>query len=197
LATPTTSPPSIAMTKSLIVQQDSLVLIIDVQERLIPAIGDAEQVIQRCLWLLRLAKTFDVPHLGVEQNPKGLGHLHPEITANLGEECIFAKTTFSAAGEKYVLDSITATGKNQIIVVGMESHVCVLQTVLDMVSHGYEIFVIEDGTSSRKQSDKHLALQRMRHAGAVVISPEMLVFEWLKNSNHKNFRNVLNSFIEK
>ena len=173
---------------------ESLLLAIDLQGRLLPAIECAETVLANAVWLVDVAQVIGVPVLATEHCPQSLGLVEAGLRARLSEDTIVQKTHFSAVTEGELLQA-HAAGRKQWVVVGTEAHVCVQQTVLDLLAMGRQVFVVEDAIGSRRHRDKELALQRMQQNGAEIVSREMVVFEWLEQANTPVFRDVLKRFI--
>lgn len=174
---------------------DSALLVIDVQERLLPHIHDWQRLLENVQWLVRVAQKLDVPVMASEQYPKGIGKTHADVAALLPAEATVEKLHFSCVAAA-CLAPLAAYQRRQMVVCGIESHVCVLQTVLDLRSHGKEVFVVDDAVGSRKPSDKALALERMRAAGAEVVSREMVAFEWLHVAGSALFKEVSRDFLK-
>ncbi|MDK9702608.1 MAG: isochorismatase family protein [Sulfuritalea sp.] len=178
----------------LIDARDSALLVVDVQGRLVPAIAGWQALLDHVIWLIRVARRLEIPVLACEQYPKGLGPTHPAVAAELPPGCIASKLHFSAvAGACHGLDK--AGGRGQYVVCGMETHVCVMQTVMELLAGGKQVFVVDEAVGSRRDSDKALALQRMRDAGASVVSREMVAFEWLRRADSDVFREVSKAFL--
>lgn len=171
------------------VQASSLVLV-DYQARLMPAIHDADGVVARALLLARAAALLDVPVLGTVQNVERLG---PNVDA-LARLCAqtVAKTHFDACQDGLLagLDA-RAPGRGQVVVAGCEAHVCMMQTALGLLRAGREVYVVENASGSRRPSDHAAAMRRLQHAGATLVSHEMVLFEWLHDCRHPRFREVL------
>lgn len=172
----------------------SVLLLVDLQERLLPHVHDAAAVLRRCLWLARVAARLEVPRLCTEQNPAGLGPTSPRLRAALGDSAPRAKTRFSAWADGCLQGAAGAT-REQWVVAGCEAHVCVLQTALDLVAAGRRVFVVADAVGSRRPGDRALALQRLRDAGATPVSSEMVAFEWLQQSGTEAFRDIHRAFL--
>ena len=172
----------------------SILLIIDLQERLLPAIEAGDHVLTHTAWLIGVARQLGVPVLLTEQYPQGLGTTAPVINALIQPSEKLEKTHFSAIAEGNLL-SHPAAQRKQWVVCGTESHVCVQQTVLDLLAAGREVTVVEEAVGSRQARDKALALQRMQQHGAQIVSREMVAFEWLAQANTPEFRAVLKDFI--
>jgi nicotinamidase-related amidase len=173
---------------------ESLLLAIDLQGRLLPAIECAETVLANAVWLVDVAQLIGVPVLATEHCPQSLGLVEAGLRARFPEGTIVQKTHFSAVTEGELLQAHEA-GRKQWVVVGTEAHVCVQQTVLDLLAMGRHVFVVEDTVGSRRPRDKELALQRMQQNGAEIVSREMVVFEWLEQADTPVFRDVLKRFI--
>lgn len=174
--------------------EQSVLLIVDIQERLLPAIHKGEAVVQNTLWLAGVAKCLGVPILATEQYPRGLGFSVPSIKALLDQGALVEKSHFSGVTEGNLLRAPGAE-RSQWVVTGTESHVCVQQTVLDLLALGRRVFVVDEAVGSRRPRDKELALERMRSHGADIVSREMVAFEWLEKADTENFRLVLKEFI--
>lgn len=172
---------------------ESALLLIDVQERLYPAIEGNEALLGHCRWLAEVATRLAVPILLTEQYPKGLGPTLPALRGACPGATVIEKLHFSAVSEGRLIPA--AGGRRQFVVGGTESHVCVLQTVLDLLAPDREVFVVAEAVGSRRASDKALALDRMRQAGAVIVSREMVAFEWLQRAGTELFRAVSRDLI--
>lgn len=164
-------------------------LVVDVQEKLVPAIPVAEQLIFECSRVIRAANIFDVPVYATEQYPRGLGGTVPELAGLIGD-CP-DKVRFSCAE---VLNWGTAAEQTderfKVLVIGMEAHVCVLQTVLDLLSQGYLVYVAADAIASRKKLDWKIALRRMEASGAVITTVESALFEWCETAGTDQFKQI-------
>lgn len=170
----------------------SQLLVVDVQERLMPAISDCGRVLARIGLLLASAHRLGVPALATEQYPKGLGPTLEEIAAALppGSE-IVEKMAFAAPGEARVAEVIAArraAGRGQVVVCGVEAHVCVLQSALVLREMGYAVFVVGDAVSSRSPESVSAARTRLTQAGCAWVTAEMVAFEWLARAGTEDFR---------
>ena len=171
----------------------AFVLVIDFQETLLPFIGRHERVVEAGKKLLDGVRVFGLPVLATEQYPKGLGRTNTTIHKCL-ESCrakILEKLTFSACGERAVREAVLAIDRPQVIVIGIEAHVCVQQTVLDLVTMDYDVFVCADGTGSRSRLDYETALHRMRQEGAYIMTVESALFELCNRCDTKQFKAML------
>jgi len=178
----------------LIDARNSTLLVVDVQGRLVPAIAGWQSLLDHVVWLIRVARRMEIPVLACEQYPQGLGPTHPDVAAELPAGSIAGKLHFSAvAGACHGLDQ--PGGPSQLVVCGMETHVCVMQTVMELLAGGRQVFVVEEAVGSRRDSDKMLALARMREAGASIVSREMVAFEWLRKADSDLFREISRNFL--
>lgn len=172
---------------------NSVLMVIDIQERLASAMpkGVRDRVIEQVEVLLTAAEALSVPVVVTEQYPKGLGHIEPALQAKLPADTpVVEKTNFSSAQVEAVAEALQASGRKQVFMAGMETHICVLQTALDLLKQGYEVYVIEDAVSSRAKGNQFNALQRLRFAGAVITNVESLLFEWLGDASHPEFKKL-------
>lgn len=172
----------------------SVLLLVDLQERLQPAIDAAEAVLEASLWLTRVAQRLRVPVICTEQYPRGLGPTMAALRGLLPDQSIVEKIHFSAVPEGGLFKA-PGGDRADFVVAGTEAHVCVQQTVLDLLAAGRRVFVVEEAVGSRRSSDKALALERMRRHGADIVSREMVVFEWLQQAGSDLFRELSREFI--
>jgi nicotinamidase-related amidase len=166
-------------------------VVVDIQDRLLPQIFEKERLIKNTLLLLKGAAILRVPVLVTEQYRKGLGLTAPEIGGAIANFAPMEKATFSACGAEGFEPALKEKGITDVILCGMESHICVLQTCLDLLDHGFRVFIAADAVSSRTLENWHLGLERMRDADAVIASTEMLLFEILERAGTDEFRQVL------
>ncbi|HLV19144.1 MAG TPA: hydrolase [Pseudomonas sp.] len=167
----------------------STLLVIDIQERLCPALHNAEALVENSAWLIQVARRMNVPVLVSEQYPKGLGPTVAALRPLLEGIEPVEKLRFSTAREKALLAQ-PGGERRQFVVCGAETHVCVLQTVLELLELGREVFVVEEAVTSRTPANKQLALERMRQAGAEIVSREMVAFEWLDKAGSELFKEI-------
>ncbi|RLA02166.1 MAG: hydrolase [Gammaproteobacteria bacterium] len=173
--------------------QDSLLVVVDIQQRLTAAMptGVRERVIEQVKVLLTAAKVLTVPVVVTEQYPKGLGLTEPELVKELPEATtLIEKTSFSCMNIAEFCSEIDKTACKQIILTGMESHICILQTALDLQAQGHQVFVVEDAVSSRSKVNQYNSLQRLRHAGVIITNVESVIFEWLGDAKHPEFKTL-------
>lgn len=175
--------------------QRSLVLLVDVQEKLTPLVQGHGSLVSNCQWLLEIASLLDVPILVSEQYPQGLGITVKALQPFIRADNHAAKTHFSCAADSGCWDLIDKTDRTQIVLIGIETHVCVLQTAFGLQERSKHVFVVADATASRTTEDKKLALQRMRQQGVEIISKEMAVFEWLRRSDNALFKTISKKYL--
>ena len=171
--------------------EDSLVLIIDVQEKLLNAVFNKEQVEKKSAIVAEAAKILGIPVVVTEQYPKGLGNTIPAVKDALAEDTeVFEKTAFSALNNEEILEAIKKHNKKQILIFGIETHICVSQTTAALRELGYEVSIIKDACGSRAEEEYLAGLERMKDNGAYIITTEIALFEWLKGAKHPNFKAV-------
>jgi nicotinamidase-related amidase len=162
--------------------ENSVVVVVDIQAKMMPVILDGDRVIARSRFLLRAAQILGVPILATEQNPSRLGATEPSLADWIGEP--HAKMSFSAA-------DFVPTNIQNVVLVGVETHICVAQTVLDLRGRGQSMAVVSDAVGARTE-DRHAAgLQAITAAGARLIHSEALVYEWMASAEHPRFRDIL------
>ncbi len=170
---------------------DSVLAIIDIQEKFRPTIAGIDALIRRTEILARAAIRLGVPVLATEQYPKALGATVPEIKRWLPDsQAYLPKMCFSSAACDPFREGLAATGRKQVVLAGIETHVCVLQTALELAAAGYSVFVVEDAVSSRSTADRQVALERMSRHGVERITTEMAVFEWLRQAGTPDFKEL-------
>lgn len=167
----------------LMTADDATLLLVDLQERLVPAMHDGDEVVARAARLAEAATLLGVPVLATEQVPDKLG---PTVDRLAGyPHLVTPKSRFAADAA-----GLIPPGRSEVVVAGVEAHVCVLQTVLSLRADGRRVLVAADATGSRFPADRDLALERARAAGAEIVSSEMVLFEWLRDATHPRFREV-------
>ncbi len=173
-------------------REEAVLLIVDIQERLVPAMKekDKDRVVKNCQHLIELAKMINVPIVVTEQYPKGLGRTVPELQAAIPEYKPIEKTAFGCCGEPAFQAAIKKLNKKKIIVVGMETHVCVLQTVTGLLQDGFVPHVVQDAVCSRAEENWRTGIEFMRDAGAVVTCTETVLFQLLKVAGTEEFKKI-------
>lgn len=172
--------------------EDVCVIVVDYQEKFVPAIAEWEQLVANSRKLLQGLQILGVPVVVTTQYAKGLGMTVPEIAEVAGTEESYDKKSYSVYGDAVIKDKIDSLGKKQVILCGIETHICVLQSALDLLENGYQPILVEDCVSSRRLSDKNTALQRARVEGVTITTYESLLFELLGTAEHENFKQISN-----
>ncbi len=179
------------MANGLVSSDRSVLVVVDIQERRTAAMerADRDRVVRGARILIERASTLSIPVIVTEQYPKGLGPTEAELVRHLPEGAPrIAKTTFSAMGTNEFRTALEATGRKEVVVAGMESHVCVMQTVMELAGHGFSPFVAEDACCSRAERSHASAMNRLRAAGVAVTLVESVLFEWLGDARHEHFK---------
>jgi nicotinamidase-related amidase len=167
--------------------ENSILILIDLQGRLMPAIDQGEAVLKQCIRTAQIAQLLEIPIIGTEQSPNRLG-------SNLDSIQSFCSKTIEKEHFNACADGLTAAipdNRQQCILMGCETHVCLMQTALNLIDKGYDVSVVVDGVGSRRALDKQIALDRLNIAGSRLITAEMLGFEWLKTAQNPVFKEVL------
>ncbi|RFA24493.1 hydrolase [Alkalilimnicola ehrlichii] len=171
-------------------QENTVLVVVDVQGKLAQLMYEREALIDNLTKLIRGARELDLPILWLEQVPEKLGPTVPEVAECLQGIHPIPKSSFSGCGNMEFMDDIEACGRKQVLVAGIEAHVCVYQTVADLVRLGYEVQVAVDAVSSRTAANRGLGIERMRLEGARPTSVEMALFELLRVAEGDRFRRV-------
>lgn len=168
-------------------------IVVDIQEKLLPPIWQKEQMVRNSQLLIRLARVLKIPALVTTQYAKGLGGTVPEISSLLPESSPIDKLMFSCFGSDVFCSMLKRLPgqRNTVLLCGMEAHICVMQTALAALREGYLVHVAADAVSSRTESNWRIGLDRMRDAGAVISSAEMMIYELLRSSGAPAFREML------
>lgn len=165
-------------------------LIIDVQEKLLPAMNDKDILLKNILTYIEGIKVLNVPLVFTQQYSKGLGETIELIKNSIPTFSFFEKVAFSCCDERLFFEHLVMSKKQFILIAGIEAHVCVLQTVIDLLTNGYQPVVIEDCITSRKPNDKLIALERMRNEGAIISTYESILFELCRHSGNEQFKSI-------
>jgi nicotinamidase-related amidase len=170
---------------------DTFLAVVDVQERLLPAIAGRNRLVWNIGRLVRGARLLEVRGCITEQYPKGLGPTDT-LVKECGEEAfeVIEKQAFSCCLAPRFLDRLQESGCRKVLLCGIESHVCVQQTALDLISEGYQVYIAADGVGSRNPDDLRWALSRMEASGATIVTTEAVLFEWLRTSDDPRFREI-------
>lgn len=182
------------MTASRLNPGESIVVVVDMQERLLPHIHELPRVIAACRLMLRAAQVLELPVLMTTQYRGGLGPTHAEVAELAPTVAPFDKLTFSCFGSPEFTRALAATGRTSLVLCGVESHVCILQTGLDALAAGYNVHLVTDATSARSAMNAELGQRRLEKAGAVLNSTEMAVHELLARAGTPAFKALLPYF---
>lgn len=175
----------------LVESSRSILLLIDVQRKLLPSIDQGARCLDHCAVLLAAARRLQVPVLATEHFPASIGPTVDTLRDRLRPEEIIEKSHFDGTAEPDFCERLHTHDRPMVVVAGTEAHVCVLQTVLGLKSKGFEPVVVADATSSRLASSRDLAISRMRHRGIDIVSTEMVLFEWLRAGGTAEFKDLL------
>jgi len=176
---------------AIIEKNDVVFAAIDFQEKLLPAMKDPEALETTVIKLIKGIRSFrTIPVIVTQQYTKGLGPTTAPVAEALGDFEPIDKTSFSALGQPAFTDALEATGRKTVLVCGIECHICVLQTVVELISRGYRVYVAQDCVASRKESDSRCGLERMAAAGAVITTYESILYELLREAKAENFKEI-------
>ncbi len=185
---PQETPPSVPRSPELMSRSDTVLLVVDVQDRLLPAIRQREQLVWNVRRLIDGANALEIPVFATEQYPKGLGPTTAELAGRLGT--IPEKLTFSCSGCGELFRELAASGRHKVLVAGIETHVCVQQTVLDLMHDGFRVYVAADAVGSRYEMDWEFGLRRMDSSGATLTTTEAALFEWCEVAGTPEFKRI-------
>ena len=177
--------------EKLLSRENSVLVIIDSQEVFLKPIKVRDFIVENIQLLVQVAKQLEVPILATTQNAEKLGSLVPEIAEFIGDAPVVDKLCFSCMASETFAQNLQATGRSQAVLVGVEVHICVMQTALDMLKAGYTVHIPYDAVASRLKRDWKYALLRLSSSGAVVSAVESVVYEWLYEAGTDSFREVL------
>jgi nicotinamidase-related amidase len=172
-------------------RDSSFLLIVDMQEKLVPAVELPDRVVANAARLMTGAARLEVPILLTEHYPKGIGPIVPALRALAPPDGVLEKIHFDALSEPACAERFAALDRPQAVVAGTEAHVCVLQTALGLKQAGFEPYLVIDAVSSRKPEEKTAAVARLRDAGVAAVTTEMVLFEWLARGDTAEFRDLL------
>jgi len=171
-------------------KEDAVCLVIDVQEKLVPAIHNQEEVVKKTIQLLNGLKTLDCPVIFTQQYTKGLGMTVPEIVETQENFQYIEKITYSCLDTEEVKETLKKLGKKTVIIAGLETHICVMQTVRDLIADGYQVYLAADCISSRTAFNYQVGMERMKQEGAVISSVESVLFEMLVKAGTPEFKTI-------
>jgi len=172
-------------------KENAALIVIDVQGKLATLMHQKENLFANVIRMIRGARVLGLPVIWTEQLPDKLGETSEEIKKELDGFKPLVKKTFSCCGDNTFLKELSGTGRKQLLLVGIETHVCVYQTALDLLASGYEVYVVHDAVSSRIESNYHLGIERMKDAGAILTSVEMSLFELLRVAEGDQFKRII------
>jgi nicotinamidase-related amidase len=175
----------------MLIPENTVLVVVDVQEKLARVMHEKDALIETTVKVVAGAKILDLPVIRTEQNPKGLGETVPEVAELLSAVPPVTKLSFSCCGEPNFMERLSAVNRKQALILGIESHVCVYQTVADLLQEGYEVQVIADAVSSRTPENKAIGLERCKELGASITSAETALFELLKKAEGDKFKQML------
>ncbi|WP_269533851.1 isochorismatase family protein [Chitinimonas sp. BJYL2] len=170
-------------------------LVVDVQDKLIPAVAEAPRLVAAVRWLMDAARMNGVPIVLSEQYPQGLGHTVAALRAVVPDAPVVDKTSFSCVAAD-CLKGTPAAVREQVVICGMEAHVCVLQTALELRAAGKQVFLVQDAIGSRSHDDKQAAIARAAAAGVQIVTREMALFEWMRDSRVPQFREASKQLLQ-
>ncbi|MEN6356904.1 MAG: hydrolase [Armatimonadota bacterium] len=172
-------------------KSNAVLVVVDIQNPLLKVIYEGERMVANVIKLIEAAKVFDLPILVPLQYAARLGDVTQPIADALPTDKRFDKMTFSCLGSPDFQKALQATGRSQVILCGIEAHVCINQTAHDLLAHGYSVHVIDDAISSRRRDDWKCAVEKMRDSGCVISSTEMAIFELTRDSSIPEFKRIL------
>lgn len=177
--------------EKLLSRENSVLVIIDSQEVFLKPIKVRDFIVENIQLLVQVAKQLEVPIIATTQNAEKLGAMTPKLAELIGDTPVVDKLCFSCLGSEPFAQQLQATGRSQVVLVGVEAHICVMQTALDMLKAGYLVHVPYDAVASRLKRDWKYALLRLSSSGAIVSTVESVIYEWLYEAGTDSFREVL------
>lgn len=174
-----------------ILSENTIAIIIDVQEKLFPHMNDKEKLEKNIITLIKALNILNIPIIITEQYKKGLGDTLPGLQVSFSEYTPFEKMAFSCCDDIEIMEMIRKYNPTNVIISGIEAHVCVMQTAIDLTEMGINAVVVEDCISSRKLNDKNIALQRLSSEGVRITTSESIIFELLRYSGTEKFKGIL------
>lgn len=177
--------------EKLLSREQSVLVVVDLQKSLLKTIKVGQEIADNIKLLVQVAQTLEVPILYTTQNAEKLGGVIPELETLVGDTPVMDKLCFSCAGSDEFMKQLQSLGRAQIVLAGIEAHICILQTALDLVKAGYTIHTPYDAIASRQKRDWKYALLRLAHSGVIVSSVESVIYEWLQEAGTDLFRSVL------
>jgi nicotinamidase-related amidase len=176
--------------------EESVLVVIDIQDKLYAAIEGKKDIEKQAVKVIKLARVFDIPIIATEQYPKGLGRTIPKVREALGEIRFHEKLHFSAFDMDTFCCALEETGKKDIILIGIEAHICILQTALDALENGFRLHVIADAVGSRDNWSRDLGLKKIEKAGGLISSAEIAAYELMRQAKTGEFNEVIGFLFE-
>jgi nicotinamidase-related amidase len=176
---------------ALLPRENTVLVLVDIQDKLLPYVAEKEKVVENIRMLIKFADIMNIPIVFTEHYPKGLGSTIPEISGVLRTYIPIEKVIFSCFGAPRFRSKLKELKAENLMVAGIESHICIEQTVLDALNSGYQVHVIEDAISSRTTKNHKIGVKKMRQFGAIISSTEMAMYEIMERADTKEFKEVL------
>ncbi|MEN6374275.1 MAG: hydrolase [Smithella sp.] len=174
----------------MISRSSAALIVIDIQDKLFQAMHDKENLLANALKVIRGAKVFNLPLIVTEQIPEKLGQTIPDVVEELGGIERIAKETFSCWGNNRFQEKLELLNRPDMIIIGIESHICVYQTAIELLDNGYNVHIVADAVSSRTKENSDIGLGAMRNVGAFITSAEMVLFELLRSAGNAGFKDI-------
>ncbi|MBN1903834.1 MAG: hydrolase [Deltaproteobacteria bacterium] len=171
--------------------KNTILAVIDIQGNLALAMHDKESLFKATGQLIKGIKCLEIPMILTEQNPKGLGPTIPEIRELIPDLIAIPKISFSCCNEKTFMEEVKKINKRQILISGIESHICIYQSTINLLDMGYEVHIVTDAVASRDPKNRELALRKMERMGATMTCVEMALFELMRTAEHPRFRDIV------
>lgn len=175
----------------MLIVENTVLLVVDVQEKLVRVMSDRQVLIENLEKIIKGAQVLGIPILLTEQNPEGLGMTIPEVAHLLPDIQRIRKLSFSCCGSDRFIQTVKRVNRKQVLISGIETHVCVYQTAADLLNLGYEVQVVTDAVSSRTAENRHIGLERIKDAGTALTSTETALFELLRVAEGAKFKELL------
>jgi nicotinamidase-related amidase len=172
--------------------ENTMTIVVDYQERLMPVINEKEEIIRNSVKLLTGLDILGVPCIVSQQYPKGLGETIPAIREVTSQAVYYDKTSFSCYGDTAIKDAINAQARRNVILCGVEAHICVLQTAIDLRDAGFQTILVTDCIGSRKADDKKYGIKRAMHEGVILATYESVLFELTSDAKNQAFKSIAN-----
>ena len=174
----------------MIASNDTQLVIIDIQGKLSQIVHESERVLYNSRIMIEGCRLLGIPIVWLEQLPEKLGATHPSIAEVLTGLSPIAKSCFSAYANASCVEQLESNNRKQVVLIGIETHICVYQTAVDLLRNGYEVFVVADAVSSRTADNKAIGIEMIRHEGAKILSTEAVLFALMRTAEHPKFRDI-------